>query len=86
VSDAEILAAYRELAATEGVFVEPASASSVAGLRKAAAGGLVAVGERVVCTVTGHGLKDPQRAIDEVRVGEPIAASLDAVAAELGLS
>jgi threonine synthase len=85
VSDAEILAAYRELAATEGVFVEPASASSVAGLRKAAAGGLVAVGERVVCTVTGHGLKDPQRAIDEVRVGEPIGATLDAVAAELGL-
>jgi threonine synthase len=85
VSDAEILAAYRELAATEGVFVEPASASSVAGLRKAAAGGLVAVGERVVCTVTGHGLKDPQRAIDEVRVGEPIEPNLEAVAAELGL-
>jgi hypothetical protein len=38
-----------------------------------------------VCTVTGHGLKDPQRAIDEVRVGEPIGATLDAVAAELGL-
>jgi threonine synthase len=85
VTDAEILAAYRELAATEGVFVEPASASSVAGLRKAAAAGLVAVGERVVCTLTGHGLKDPQRAIDEVRVGEPIEAELDAVAAELGL-
>jgi threonine synthase len=85
VSDDEILAAYRELAATEGVFVEPASASSVAGLRKAAAAGLVAVGERVVCTVTGHGLKDPQRAIDEVRVGEPVEATLDTVAAELGL-
>jgi threonine synthase len=85
VSDDEILAAYRELAATEGVFVEPASASSVAGLRKAAAAGLVAVGERVVCTVTGHGLKDPQRAIDEVRVGEPVEATLETVAAELGL-
>jgi threonine synthase len=85
VSDAEILAAYRELAATEGVFVEPASAASVAGLRKAAAAGLVAVGERVVCTVTGHGLKDPQRAIDEVRLSEPFAAELDVVAAELGL-
>ena len=51
-----------ELAATEGVFVEPASAASVAGLRSAVADGLVRRGERVVCTVTGHGLKDPQRA------------------------
>jgi threonine synthase len=85
VSDAEILVAYRELAATEGVFVEPASAASVAGLRKAVALGLVAVGERVVCTVTGHGLKDPQRAIDEVRLTEPVSPTLDAVAAELGL-
>ena len=74
VSDDEILAAYRELAATEGVFVEPASASSVAGLRKAVAIGLVEAGERVVCTVTGHGLKDPQRAIDEVSLSEPVAA------------
>ncbi len=85
VSDAEILTAYRELAATEGVFVEPASASSVAGLRKAVTLGLVEAGERVVCTVTGHGLKDPQRAIEEVRLGAPVAAKLDAVAAELGL-
>jgi threonine synthase len=85
VSDAEILTAYRELAATEGVFVEPASAASVAGLRKAVAEGLVDAGERVVCTVTGHGLKDPQRAIDEVRLGDPVAATLDAVATELGL-
>jgi len=85
VSDAEILSAYRELAATEGVFVEPASAASVAGLRKAVANGLVTAGERVVCTVTGHGLKDPQRAIEEVRLGEPVVATLDAVATELGL-
>jgi threonine synthase len=85
VSDAEILAAYRELAATEGVFVEPASAASVAGLRKAAADGLIEAGERVVCTVTGHGLKDPQRAIEEVQLGEPVVASLVAVATELGL-
>ena len=85
VTDAEILAAYRELAATEGVFVEPASAASVAGLRKAATEGLVESGERVVCTVTGHGLKDPQRAIEEVRLGEPVVADLDAVATELGL-
>ena len=85
VTDAEILTAYRQLAAIEGVFVEPASASSVAGLRKAVDHGLVERGERVVCTVTGHGLKDPQRAIDEVELGVPVVASLDAVAAELGL-
>ena len=85
VSDDEILAAYRLLATTEGVFVEPASAASVAGLQKAAAAGLVERGERVVCTVTGHGLKDPQRAIDEVSIGAPVAADLTAVTAELGL-
>jgi threonine synthase len=85
VSDAEILAAYRELAATEGVFVEPASAASVAGLRRARSEGTVTAGERVVCTVTGHGLKDPQRAIDEVQLGDSVAPSLDAVATELGL-
>jgi threonine synthase len=85
VSDTEILAAYRELAANEGVFVEPASAASVAGLRKAVDEGLVEAGERVVCTVTGHGLKDPQRAIDEVQLGDPVAPRLDAVAVELGL-
>ena len=85
VSDDEILAAYRLLAATEGVFVEPASAASVAGLLRASAIGLVERGEQVVCTVTGHGLKDPQRAIDEVAIGAPVAADLDAVTAELGL-
>ncbi len=85
VTDDEILAAYRLLATTEGVFVEPASAASVAGLMKAAESGLVARGERVVCTVTGHGLKDPQTAIGEVNIGKPVDATLDAVASELGI-
>ena len=85
VSDDAILAAYRLLAATEGVFVEPASAASVAGLLRASDLGLVERGERVVCTVTGHGLKDPQRAIEEVAIGEPVDASLTAVIGELGL-
>jgi threonine synthase len=85
VTDREILRAYRLLAAQEGVFVEPASAASVAGLRRARSEGMVAAGERVVCTVTGHGLKDPQRAIDEVQLGDSVAPSLDAVATELGL-
>jgi threonine synthase len=84
VSDTEILAAYRDLAAVEGVFVEPASAASVAGLRKAVAQGLVEQGETVVCTVTGHGLKDPQRVIDQVTMAESVEPTLDAVAAELG--
>ena len=85
VSDDAILSAYRLLAATEGVFVEPASAASIAGLLRASDLGLVERGELVVCTVTGHGLKDPQRAIEEVAIGEPVDATLTAVVGELGL-
>ena len=85
VSDDDILAAYRLLAATEGVFVEPASAASIAGLLRASDLGLVERGEQVVCTVTGHGLKDPQRAIEEVAIGDPVDATLTAVIGELGL-
>jgi threonine synthase len=85
VSDAEIIDAYRLLASAEGCFVEPASAAAVAGLLKAAAGGLIGRDETVVCTLTGHGLKDPERAMDEVEVGHAVEATPDAVAAELGL-
>lgn len=85
VSDAEILEAYRLLASLEGVFVEPASAASVAGLLKASSTGLVAAGETVVCTVTGHGLKDPNRAIAEIEAAPAVDAAVDAVVAELGL-
>lgn len=59
VSDAEILASYARLAATEGLFAEPASAASVAGLIKSVASGKIAKGGTVVCVLTGHGLKDP---------------------------
>lgn len=62
VTDEEILAAQAWLAAHEGIFVEPASAASIAGLMKwTAAGKLAGIreGSRIVCTVTGHGLKDP---------------------------
>jgi threonine synthase len=69
VSDGEILEAYHLLAATEGLFVEPASAASVAGLAKARAAGLVEEGLTAVCVLTGHGLKDPERAVKES--GEP---------------
>ncbi len=85
VTDGEILEAYRLLASVEGVFCEPASAASVAGLMRAAAGGLVDASDTVVCTLTGHGLKDPQRAIDEVHVGESVPATVAAVAAAIGL-
>ena len=61
VTDAEILSAYRFLAASEGVFCEPASAAGVAGLMKHGAGDA----QRIVCVLTGHGLKDPQIAIDQ---------------------
>ena len=63
VTDDEILAAYRLLSAREAVFVEPASAASVAGLLQSAADGDAAAGSLVVCTVTGHGLKDPDTAL-----------------------
>ncbi|MET0627699.1 MAG: threonine synthase [Acidimicrobiia bacterium] len=85
VTDAQILEAYRMLASEEGCFVEPASAASVAGLFQAAASRLLEPDDVVVCTVTGHGLKDPQRVISEVEVGESIVASTDAVAAALDL-
>jgi threonine synthase len=82
VSDQEILAAYRLLAGTEAVFCEPASAASVAGLLKVG----VPEGTRtVVCTLTGHGLKDPDRAIAEIAVPSPVDADLGSVRAELGL-
>src|SRR6185437_10715181 len=60
VTDREILSAYRLLARTVGVFVELGSAASVAGLLASAEQGVLAPGSRVVCTVTGHGLKDPE--------------------------
>ncbi len=63
VSDAEILEAYKLVAETEGVFAEPASAASIAGVIKLAKDGFFRSGDRVVCTLTGHGLKDPDNAI-----------------------
>jgi len=85
VTDAQILEAYRVLASQEGVFVEPASAASVAGLLQAAATGLVERGETIVCTVTGHGLKDPNRAIAQIEARPAVEASVDVVVEELGL-
>jgi threonine synthase len=75
VSDAEILDAYRWLASREGIFCEPASAASVAGLLKHGAGDA----ERVACVLTGHGLKDPQTALDQAGAVVPCEAELPAV-------
>ena len=85
VTDTEILAAYKLLAEREGVFCEPASAASVAGLLRAADSGLVRRGETVVCTLTGHGLKDPERAISTVDLGISVEPTAAAVAVQLGL-
>lgn len=85
VTDAQILAAYRLLASLEGVFVEPASAASVAGLLLGATEGLVERDEIVVCTVTGHGLKDPNRAIAEIEPRPAVDANVEQVLQELGL-
>jgi threonine synthase len=85
VSDEEILRAYRYLAQLEGVFGEPASAASVAGLIKMAERGVVKAGDRAVCTITGHGLKDPDSAIGISRKPVSIPARLDAVLAAMEL-
>ena len=63
VSDQEILAAYKLIAETEGVFCEPASAASIAGVIKKNKEGMFHEGDVIVCTLTGHGLKDPENAI-----------------------
>jgi threonine synthase len=85
VTDKQILEAYRLLARIEAIFVEPASAASVAGLIKAAQAGQVPAGSTVVCTVTGNGLKDPEWAI--AGAPAPITVPVDAhsAAVKLGL-
>ncbi|HEY7858000.1 MAG TPA: threonine synthase [Candidatus Nanopelagicales bacterium] len=85
VTDREILRSYKLLAAREGIFVEPASAASVAGLLKCHEAGLLDAGQRVVCTVTGHGLKDPDWAIAGAPKPRAIAADAHTAAVALGL-
>jgi threonine synthase len=85
VTDRQILDAYRTLARREGVFVEPSSAASVAGLLQAAAAGTLDRGQQVVCTVTGHGLKDPEWAIAGAPRPVTIAPDVSAAAAALDL-
>jgi threonine synthase len=84
VTDEQILAAYHLLAEREGVFGEPASAAGVAGLLQARATGQVAPGSVVVCTITGHGLKDPDIAVAGAR--PPVTISIDVEAAAKALN
>lgn len=91
VTDREILAAYKLLASKEGIFVEPASAASVAGLLKLAKKGFfrraTEYGRRttkIVCILTGHGLKDPERAIMTIKKPKVVKADLKAVLKEIG--
>jgi threonine synthase len=85
VTDEQILAAYRLLAEREGVFAEPASAAGVAGLLQARAAGSVEAGSVVVCTLTGHGLKDPDTAVAGAPGPVTVGIDLAAAAAALGL-
>lgn len=72
VTDDEILSAYKLLARTEGVFVEPASAASIAGMIKLNKKSTFKKDDKIVCVLTGHGLKDPQRAISSIE--KPLVA------------
>ena len=84
VTDREILASYRRLA-REGLFAEPASAASVAGLLHVVAEGRIPRGSTVVCILTGHGLKDPEWALSGASHPVAVPPEPEAVAAELGL-
>jgi threonine synthase len=86
VSDKEILAAYKLLASHDGIFVEPASAASVAGLLKLNKKGYFkkTSGARIVCILTGHGLKDPDRAIKTIKEPKLVKPNLQAILKEIG--
>jgi len=85
VTDDEILAAQKLLARVEGIFVEPASAASIAGMMKLVNLGVISKGERVVCVTTGHGLKDPDTAIKSSEKPIEVDAEMSAIEDALGL-
>lgn len=87
VTDEQILSAHRVLSSREGIFVEPGSAASVAGLLMMHERGLVPPDSMVVCTVTGHGLKDPSWALKLADGSDiqPTKISVDVVSAAAAL-
>lgn len=85
VTDEQILAAYHLLASREGVFVEPASAAGIAGLLQQQSRGELDPGQRVVCTVTGNGLKDPQWALEGATDAVVVPVDAATAARALGL-
>jgi threonine synthase len=92
VNDQEILAAQSWLARHEGIFVEPASAAAIAGLFKCCDSDEAAYSfrktpeaSRIVCTVTGHGLKDPDAITQQMKELKPIAPAIDDVRRAIGL-
>ena len=78
-SDTDILAAQKQLAEKEGIFCEPASAASLAGAMRDIESGRIPEGSTVVCTLTGHGLKDPDTAIAQSQAVSTVDATLEAV-------
>ncbi|HXV18903.1 MAG TPA: threonine synthase [Candidatus Omnitrophota bacterium] len=88
VSDGEILAAYQFLAKYDGVFAEPASAASVAGILKLKKKGYFKKAKKkkpvIVCVLTGHGLKDPDRALASVKPPTPVPARIEAILKAIG--
>ena len=80
-TDDKILAAQKMLASYEGIFCEPASAASLAGALKDIGSGKIPEGSRIVCTLTGNGLKDPDIAITQCADDQPVTveATLDAI-------
>ncbi len=85
VTDEEILDAQKLLARIEGLFVEPASASSIAGLIKLVENGVIDRDERVVCVTTGHGLKDPDTAVKMSEKPVEVNSEISAIEEALGL-
>jgi threonine synthase len=85
VTDEEILRAYRLLAREEGIFMESASAATVAGLIKLVKAGRFEPGSTLVLTLTGHGLKDPDTALESASRPTAVPPRVDAVLAQLGL-
>jgi threonine synthase len=79
------LDAQKILARIEGIFVEPASASSIAGLKKLVKSGIINNDEQVVCVTTGHGLKDPDTAVKMSEKPIEVDAEISAIENALGL-